>query len=361
MKVWIVWLPNVWKSTLFNALTKNYSAETQNFPFCTIKPNIWIVNINDDRLEKIKKAVNAKKIIPATCEFIDIAWIVKWASKGEWLWNKFLANIKECDSIIQVVRLFENNDIIHVHKEINPSLDIEVINSELILADIELIEKRIIKHWKKAKIDKEVARAFQIWEKILQKLNNWKLVSNIELTKEELKHIYDLNLLTNKECIYACNVSEDMMNIKEEELKKILKLEWSKNKIVPICAKLESDMIEMQYKERKEFLEDMWLVTTWIYNLIKASYDSLWLQYYFTAWEKEVRSWTIHKWWSAPQAAWVIHTDFEKWFIKAEVVNWKDIVEYWGWVKAREKWKVSLEWKDYIVKDGDVILFKFNI
>ena len=360
MKFWIVWLPNVWKSTLFNALTKNYSAEAQNFPFCTIEPNVWIVNVNDNRLEKIRQAVNGAKIIPATCEFTDIAWIVKWASEGEWLWNKFLANIRECDAILQVVRVFEDADITHVHWEISPSSDIEVINSELILADIESIEKRIIKDWKKAKSDKEVAKALETWEKVLWELNNWKLVSTMWLTEEEEEYIYDLHLLTNKEFVYACNVSEDMMDTSEEKLKKILKIEWSKNKVVAICAKLESDMIEMSDEERKEFLEDMWLITTWLDNLIKASYDALWLQYYFTAWEKEVRAWTIHTWWTAPQAAWVIHTDFEKWFIKADVVNWSDIVEYEGWSKARENWKVSLEWKDYIVQDGDVILFKFN-
>lgn len=376
MKIWIVWLPNVWKSTLFNALTRNYGADAQNFPFCTIEPNVWIVNVNDERLEKIRQAVNWQKIIPATCEFTDIAGIVKWASAGEWLWNKFLANIREADAILQVVRIFENPDIIHVHGEVNPKNDIEVINAELILADIETVEKRIANDWRKAKSSKEMAFAVEIYEKVLQSLTEWKLVSNLDLTEEEREVIRDLYLLTNKEFVYACNVNEDMMNISEEELRKILWLETSSltfqtsplaplqsgegNKVVPICAKLEEDMIEMTESEKKEFLEDMWLKSTWLDDLIKTCYDSLGLMYYFTAGEKEVRAWTIHKWDTAPKAAWVIHTDFEKWFIKADVVNWKDLVEFWWWTKAREAWKVWLEWKDYVVKDGDVMLFKFN-
>lgn len=360
MKIGIVWLPNVWKSTLFNALTKNYSADAQNFPFCTIEPNVWIVNVHDDRLEKIRQAVNWQKIIPATCEFIDIAWIVKWASNWEWLWNKFLANIREADAILQVVRVFENNDIIHVHWKIDPKSDIEVINSELILADLETVAKRIWSDWRKAKSDKDLAFAVEVYKKVEENLNKWILVSDMNLNEEELQAIKDLHLLTNKEFVYACNVNEDMMETSSDELKKILWLEWKNNKVIPICAKLEADMIDMTEEERKEFLDEMWLISTWLDDLIKASYDALWLQYYFTAWEKEVRAWTIHKWDTAPKAAGVIHTDFEKWFIKADVVNWKDIVEFGWWAKAREAWKVALEWKDYVVADGDVMLFKFN-
>ncbi len=359
MKVWIVWLPNVWKSTLFNALTKNYSADAQNFPFCTIEPNIWIVNVNDFRLEKIRKAVNGQKIIPTNCEFIDIAWIVKWASQWEWLWNKFLANIREANAILQVVRLFEDSEIIHVHGKVDPRSDIEIINSELILADIDTIEKRILKDWRKVKSDKKIAEQFVTIEKVLKYLNEWHLASSLELTEEEKEHIYDLHLLTNKTFVYWCNVSEDMMDTSEEELRKII---WvpEKFRVVPICAKLEADMIEMDEEERKSFLEEMGLITTWLDNLIKASFDALWLQYYFTAWEKEVRAWTIEKWFKAPQAAWVIHTDFEKWFIKADVVNWHDLVEFGGWAWAREKAKVRLEGKEYIVQDWDIMLFKFS-
>ncbi len=359
MKIGIVWLPNVWKSTLFNALTKNYAADAQNFPFCTIEPNVWIVNVNDERLEKIGKTINAEKIIPANTEFVDIAWIVKWASAWEWLWNKFLANIREADAILQVVRIFENNDIVHVNWKIDPKNDIEIINTELIMADVETVEKRLNTDRKKAKSDKEMAKKIKTYEKILEKLNWWILVSNMNLNEDELEDIKDLHLLTNKKFVYACNVSEDMMNASEEELRKIIWV-WENNKVVPICAKLEEDMIEMNDEEKKEFLTEMWLKTTWLDDLIKAAYNALWLMYYFTAWVKEVRAWTIKKWWTAPQAAWVIHTDFEKWFIKADKVNWKDLVETWWWAGAREAWKVSLEWKDYIVEDWDVLLFKFN-
>ena len=359
MKIWIVWLPNVGKSTLFNALTKNYSADAQNFPFCTIEPNVWIVNVNDERLEKIQKAVNAQNIIPAVVEFTDIAWIVKGASKWEGLWNKFLANIREADAILQVVRLFEDWNIVHVNWKVDPKSDIEIINTELIMADIETIEKRLTSDRKKARTDKKMAEAVKTYEKVLEKLNSWILVTNIWLTEDELEHIKDLHLLTNKQFVYACNVSEDMMDTPEEKLKEIIWVSWNQ-KVVPICAKLEADMIEMTPEEKKEFLTEMWLKSTGLDDLIKASYDALGLMYYFTAWEKEVRAWTIKKWWTAPQAAWVIHTDFEKWFIKADRVNWKDLVEYWGWAGAREAWKVSLEWKEYIVQDWDVLLFKFN-
>lgn len=360
MKIWIVWLPNVGKSTLFNALTKNYSADAQNFPFCTIEPNVGIVNVNDERLEKIQSAVNGEKVIPATVEFTDIAGIVKWASKWEWLGNKFLANIREADAILQVVRVFENTDIVHVNGVVDPKSDIEIINAELIMADIESLQKRIASDAKKARSDKAVAAKLEVYEKVLEQLEQWMLVIDIWLDEDQNDALYDLHLLTNKTFIYACNVSEEMMNSSQDELRSIVWVANPLTKIVPICAKLEEDMVEMSTPERKEFLEDMGLVTTGLDNLIKTSYDALGLQYYFTAWEKEVRAWTIHKWDSAPKAAGVIHTDFENGFIKADVVNWKDIVDFGWWSKARENGKVSLEWKDYVVQDGDVILFKFN-
>lgn len=360
MKVWIVWLPNVWKSTLFNALTKNYAAEAANFPFCTIEPNVWMVNVNDKRLEEIRKAVNWQKVIPAVCEFIDIAWIVEWASKWEGLWNKFLANIREANAILQVVRVFENNDIIHVSWRVNPKSDIEVINSELILADIETLQRRINDNAKKARSSKEAQVAQDCYLRVMDDLNTGKLVIDLWLNEEEQEYFKDLHLLTNKKFVYAANVNEDMMDASEEKLKEILWITNPQTKVVPVCAKLEADMIEMSDEERDSFLEEMWLITTWLDNLIKASYDALWLQYYFTAWEKEVRAWTIPVWATAPQAAWVIHTDFEKGFIKADVVNWKDLVDFWWWSQAREKAKVSLQWKDYIVKDGDIMIFKFN-
>ncbi len=361
MKIGIVWLPNVWKSTLFNALTKSYSADSANFPFCTIEPNVWLVNVNDKRLEKIQKAVNWQKVIPATCEFTDIAWIVKWASKWEGLWNKFLANIRETDTILQVVRAFEDDDINHVNGKVDPKDDIETINSELILADLEKIETKMKSIEKKAKMDKKVMETFKIYEKVKEHLENNNLVITLELWKEERKVLHDLHLLTNKPFIYAVNVSEEQLNMSENELRELIWIKDTKIPVVSICAKLESDMMDFDEEERKDFLDDLWISTTWIDHLIKTAYDSLWLQYYFTAWEKEVRAWTIKKWATAPEAAWAIHTDFEKWFIKADVVNWKDLVENNGWSKAKEDGKVKLQWKDYIVEDGDVILFKFNV
>lgn len=357
MKVGIVGLPNVGKSTLFNALTKNYAAEAANFPFCTIEPNVWMVNVNDPRLEKIRAAVNGQKVIPATCEFIDIAGIVEWASKGEWLGNKFLANIREADAILQVVRVFSDDDIIHVSGSVNPKRDIEVINSELILADIETLSRRVVDNAKKARANKEAAAAQVVYERVLKDLNEGKLAIDV-ISEDEQEYFDDLHLLTNKKFVYAVNVSEDMMDTPEEKLREII---WvQKSKVVPICAKLEADMIEMTSEEREQFLTEMWLITTGLDNLIKASYDALDLQYYFTAWEKEVKAWTIPVGATAPEAAWVIHTDFEKWFIKADVVNAKDLIEFGWWAWAREKARVRLEGKDYIVQDGDVMLFKFS-
>jgi len=359
MQIGIVGLPNVGKSTLFNALTKNYSADAQNFPFCTIEPNTGIVVVNDPRLEKIKEAVKWEKVIPANCEFIDIAGIVEWASKWEWLGNKFLANIRQADAILQVVRVFEDGDIIHVNGKVDPKFDIEVINAELIMADIETLEKRLNWDRRKAKSDKKMQVIVEWYDKILKELNEWKLVSNMWLSEDELLSIYDLHLLTNKKFVYACNVSEEMMDTSESELQKLIGVDENQT-VIAVCAKLESDMVEMSLDEKNEFLEEMGLKTTGLDDLIKASYDALDLMYYFTAWVQEVRAWTIHKGDSAPQAAWVIHTDFEKGFIKADKVNWKDLVENSGWSWAKENWKVSLEWKEYIVQDWDVLLFKFS-
>jgi len=360
MKIGIVGLPNVGKSTLFNALTKNYGADAQNFPFCTIEPNVGLVNVNDERLEKIRAAVNGAKIIPANCEFTDIAGIVKGASEGEWMGNKFLANIREADAILQVVRIFEDGDITHVHGKVDPKSDIEVINMELIIADIESVTKRIAGDAKKARSDKDIKDKLVTLEKALEWLEAWKLISAMDWTEDELIHLHDSHLLTNKKFVYACNVSEDMMDASQDELKAMIGVSDSDTQVVPICAKLEEDMIEMSLEEKNEFLSEMWLVSTGLDNLIKASYDALGLQYYFTAGEQEVRAWTVKKWASAPEAAWVIHTDFEKWFIKADVVTATDIIENNGWSGAKEAWKVRLEGKQYIVQDGDVMLFKFN-
>ena len=360
MQIWIVWLPNVGKSTLFNALTKNYGADAQNFPFCTIEPNTGIVNVNDERLQKISDSVWAEKIIPANCEFIDIAGIVKWASKWEGLWNKFLANIRNADAILQVVRIFENDDIIHVNWKVDPKDDIEVINAELIMADIDTVEKRINSDWRKAKSDKKFQVVLDTYNKVFEDLNKWILVNDMELTDDEKEVLEDMHLLTNKKFVYACNVDEDMMDESEANLKKLLWITNPETRVVPISAKLEEDMLDMSLEEKAEFMADMWLKSTGLDDLIKASYDALGLEYYFTAWVQEVRAWTIKKGSTAPQTAWVIHTDFEKGFIKADRVNWADLVECGGWSKAREEWKVWLEWKEYIVQDWDVLLFKFS-
>ena len=362
MKIGIVWLPNVWKSTLFNALTKNYWAEAANFPFCTIEPNTWIVNVNDSRMDEISKTVNAQKVIPAFCEFTDIAVIVRGASKWEGLWNKFLANIREADAILQVVRIFENSDIIHVDWKVNPKSDIETINAELILADLETLEKRISSNAKKAKTDKEIAKQMVVWEKLIPHLEEWKLAITFPWLEDEEKEILKMtHLLTFKQFVYACNVNEDEMDTPEEKLREITGISDASIPVVPICAKLEEDMLEMEKEEKNMFLEDMGLKTTGLDDLIKTCYLALGLEYYFTAWEKEVRAWTIKKGSTAPQAAWVIHSDFERWFIKADVVRWDDLVANGWWSGSREKGLVSMQWKEYIVKDWDVILFKFNV
>ncbi|MCD5375447.1 redox-regulated ATPase YchF [Candidatus Gracilibacteria bacterium] len=360
MKIGIVGLPNVGKSTLFNALTNNYGADAQNFPFCTIEPNVGLVNVNDPRLEKIREAVNGAKIIPANCEFTDIAGIVKGASEGEGMGNKFLANIREADAILQVVRIFESSDITHVHGVVNPKDDIEVINMELIIADIESLTKKIAGDAKKARSDKDIAAKLVTLEKALEILEAGALVSSGDWKEDEIIHLHDSHLLTNKKFVYACNVSEDMMDASQDELKAIIGVSDSNTQVVPVCAKLEEDMIEMSPEEKKEFLDDMGLISTGLDNVIKASYDALGLQYYFTAGEQEVRAWTVKKGASAPQAAGVIHTDFEKGFIKADVVTATDIIENSGWSGAKEAGKVRLEGKQYIVQDGDVMLFKFN-
>ncbi len=360
MKVWIVWLPNVWKSSLFNVLTKSYSADAQNFPFCTIEPNTWIVNVNDERLLLLQKAVSWEKIIPATTEFVDIAWIVEWASKWEWLWNKFLANIREADAILQVVRIFEDTNVHHVSWNLNPKRDLEIINAELILADLETLERRMWETDKKARWwDKESKAKMEVYTKLKPFLESGSLAIDLELDEEERSLLKDLYLLTNKPFVYACNVWENQLNLTERELKTLLWVDNPSTRVLPISVKMELDMLDFSDADREEYLASYWITWNPTDNLIKTCYESLGLQYYFTAWEIEVRAWTIKKWWKAPQAAWRIHTDFEKKFIKADVVNWKDLVDCSWWTKARELWKVRMEWKDYIVQDWDVMLFKF--
>jgi ribosome-binding ATPase len=360
MQVGIVGLPNVGKSTLFNALTKSYAAEAANFPFCTIEPNTGIVNVNDKRLEQIRVVVNGAKIIPASVEFVDIAGLVEWASKGEWLGNKFLSHIRNVDAVLQVVRHFDDSNVHHVSGNVDPKRDIEIINTELIIADLETLEKRIGDNAKKVRSwDKEAKANEEVFTRLKTHLESGKIASLMEMDEDEKKAISDLHLLTAKPFIYAVNLSEDKVTTWESELRTITGISDSKIPVLPVSAKIEMDMLEFSEEDKKMFLADMGVDFNPMDNIIKTCYDLLGLQYYFTAGEIEVRAWTIKKWWSAPEAAGVIHTDFQKKFIKADTVNWKDLVEWGGWSGAREKWKVRMEGKEYIVQDGDVMLFKF--
>lgn len=361
MQVGIVWLPNVGKSTLFNALTKSYAAEAANFPFCTIEPNTGIVNVNDERLEKIRAVVNGAKTIPATVEFVDIAGLVEWASKGEWLGNKFLSHIRNVDAVLQVVRAFDDSNVHHVSGSIDPKRDIEIINLELIFADLETLTKRIADNEKKVRAgDKEAKANAELYTRLKDHLESGKIASLMEMTDDEKKAIADLHLLTAKPFIYAANVAETELNTSIATIRDKIGILDEKIPVLPVSAKIEMDMLEFSDEEKKEFLAEMGVDFNPMDNIIKTCYDLLGLQYYFTAGEIEVRAWTIKKGWTAPEAAGVIHTDFQKKFIKADTVNWKDIVEFGGWSGAREQGKVRMEGKEYIVQDGDVMLFKFG-
>lgn len=361
MQVGIVGLPNVGKSTLFNALTKSYAAEAANFPFCTIEPNTGIVNVNDNRLEKIREVVNGAKIIPATVEFVDIAGLVEGASRGEGLGNKFLSHIRNVDAVLQVVRAFDDSNIHHVNGSIDPKRDIEIINLELIFADIETITKRIADNEKKVRAnDKEAKSRAEIYEKLRVHLESGKIASLLDMTDDEKKMITDLHLLTAKPFIYAVNLAEDKILTPEYELREMIGVQDEKIPVLPISAKIEMDMLDFSDEEKTMFLDELGVKNNPMDEIIKTCYDLLGLQYYFTAGEIEVRAWTIKKGWTAPEAAGVIHTDFQKKFIKADTVNWKDLVEFGGWAGARENGKVRMEGKEYIVQDGDIMLFKFG-
>ncbi|MDD2745833.1 MAG: redox-regulated ATPase YchF [Candidatus Gracilibacteria bacterium] len=360
MKVGIVGLPNVGKSTLFNALTKSYAAEAANFPFCTIEPNVGIVNVHDDRLEALRATVNGAKIIPAHVEFVDIAGLVEGASKGEGLGNKFLSHIRQVDAILQVVRGFSDTNVHHVNGSVNAKRDIEVINAELIIADLDSLERRMGDNDKKARSgDKDAKARTEIYARLKPHLESGELAIDFERTEEESELLRDLFLLTNKPFIYAVNVDESGVLQTEAELRALTGIS-AKAPVLPISAKLELEMMEFSEADRKEYLESLDIHFNPTDVVIKTCYDLLGLQYYFTAGEIEVRAWTIHKGWSAPEAAGVIHTDFQKKFIKADVVKWSDLVESGGWAPAREKGKVKMEGKEYIVQDGDVMLFKFG-
>ncbi len=361
LKIGIVGLPNVGKSTLFNIMTKSRGAEAANYPFCTIEPNVGIVEINDGRLEKLRSAVNGQVIMPAVVEFVDIAGIVKGAADGEGLGNKFLANIRECDAILQVVRLFEDGNVIHVEDSVHASRDIEIINAELILADIETLSKTISGAEKKSKAgDKDAIKLAAALHKVNTPLLEGRLANSVELTEDEEALLRPLHLLTKKPFIYAANVSEEQLSsLSLEAIKKEMNLDDS-YAVLPVSAKLEEELTDLTDEEKELFLADLGVTNSGLDRMIKVAFDTLGLMYYFTAGEKEVRAWTIGKGWTAPQAAGVIHTDFEKGFIKADVSGWEDIVNHNGWQGARENGKVRMEGKTYVVQDGDVMLFKFS-
>lgn len=362
MNLWIVWLPNVGKSTLFNALTKSYAAEAANFPFCTIEPNTGIVNVQDERLFALAKTINSAKIVPASVEFVDIAGIVRGASTGEGLGNKFLANIREVDAILQVVRVFEDGDVHHVDGSVDPKRDIEIINTELIIADLDTLTKRrdgdVAKKARSG--DKDAIKLLAIYDRLLESLNQGKLAIQVELTDDEKLLAKDLHLLTMKPFIYAANLNEWDLKMDEKTLREKIGMMDEKIPVVAICAKIEMEMMEFAPEDRAMFLADMWLTKNPVDELIKTCFDTLWLQYYFTVGEVEARAWTIHKGDKAPQAAGKIHSDFENKFIKAETANWKDLIENGGWSKAREKWLVRMEWKEYVMQDWDTVVFKFG-
>ena len=361
MKIGIVGLPNVGKSTLFNALTRSKSAMAANYPFCTIDPNIGVVEVPDVRLQKLVELVTPKKTIPAIVEFVDIAGLVKGASEGEGLGNQFLAHIRECDAIAQVIRVFEDGNVIHVHGNVDPKRDVEVLETELILADLQTVEKRLSKAKNEAKSgDKKKAAYAVLVEKVNQALTEGKKIIDLEMTPEEKLEMVDLHLLTAKPLLYIANVSEkDLNSIDVAALKQQLGLK-PEQQVVPISAKIEEELGALPEDEAKMFLTELGLKETGLNALIHAAYNTLGLITYFTAGVQEVRAWTIHQGDKAPQAAGVIHTDFEKGFICAETIGYDDFVKAGSELQAKEKGAMRTEGKGYVVKDGDVMHFRFN-
>jgi GTP-binding protein YchF len=365
LKAGIVGLPNVGKSTLFNALTRSRKAEAANYPFCTIDPNVGVVTVPDDRLEVLRKIAKTNVVIPAAIEFVDIAGLVAGASKGEGLGNQFLANIREVDAIVHVVRCFEDADVVHTMGSVDPVRDIEVVTTELVLSDLEAVQKRLEKTQKKAKSgDKEAHAEVVLMERLIPHLNSNKPANILPAHEDEVKLLKLFQLLTAKPVIYACNVAESDLAHSEKNpfVEKVAEFVRAHHDAayVPISARIEAELIDLAPDEAKAFLKDLGVDDSGVSALIRATYALLGLQTYFTAGEKEVRAWTIKKGWKAPQAAGVIHTDFEKGFIKAEVVSYGDLAKLGSVAAAREAGKYRLEGKDYPFQDGDVALFRFN-
>ena len=365
MKLGIVGLPNVGKSTLFNSLTKA-GAESANYPFCTIDPNVGVVTVPDERLNLLGDFYKSKKVTPAVIEFVDIAGLVKGASKGEGLGNQFLANIREVDAIVHVVRCFEDSNVVHVDGSIDPLRDIETINLELVFSDLEILERRIAKVTKTARMDKEAAKELAFLEKVKAHLEEGQLAITLETENEdEDAWLATYNLLTAKPVIYAANVAEDDIaddGANNQYVQAVREYAAKQNsEVFVICAQIEEEISELDEDERKMFLEDLGLTESGLEKLVRASYHLLGLMSFLTAGEDETRAWTIKIGTKAPQAAGKIHTDFERGFIKAEVVNYQDLLDNGSLAAAREKGIVGMEGKDYVVKDGDVILFRFNV
>ena len=363
LKAGIVGLPNVGKSTLFNTLTLSSNAQSANYPFCTIEPNVGVVTVPDERLYKLKDLVKTETVIPTAIEFVDIAGLVKGASKGEGLGNQFLHNIREVDAIIQVVRCFDDANTIHVNGKIDPIDDIETINTELALADISSLENRLKRIAKQVKAgDKDAVLENSIIERLMTYLEKGVFVNIKEIfNEEELKLLHHFHLLMTKPVIYCANVSENELATGNDYVERVKEYAKKNNaEVVMICAQIEAELVSLGKEEAENYLKELGVTSSGIEKMIKSAYDILNLQTYITAGEKEVRAWTITKGTKAPAAAGVIHTDFEKGFIKAEVVSYNDFIAAGSWAGAREKGVARLEGKDYIVQDGDIMLFRFN-
>ena len=363
MKLGIVGLPNVGKSTMFNSITKA-GAECANYPFCTIEPNVGVVAVPDERVDKLAEMYNPQKVTKAVVEFVDIAGLVKGASKGEGLGNKFLSHIRETDAIVEVVRCFEDSNVVHVDGSVDPIRDIETINLELIFADIETVNKRLDKARKNLKADKKYQEEIDLLEKIKESLENGISARALDYSEEEQVLVKDMFLLTTKPILYVANISEEQLENPDEDEKVNRVKEYAakeKAEVIPLCVKMEEELSGLEEEDKKEMLEALGLEESGLDKVIKKSYDLLGLMSFLTAGEPEVRAWTIKKGTKAPQAAGKIHSDIERGFIKADVVSYDDLVREGNMVAAREKGLVRSEGKEYIMQDGDIVLFKFNV